>query len=267
MSDDIFERFKNCAVEVLSVDADKVTTEAASPTTSTPTASTWSSWSWRSRRSSTSASTRPSSRASRPSRRRSTWCSAQALMSDRPIAVRRRVAVTGLGVVVRVRHRHGRLLGRPARRAARGPAPRPRLRSGARTSPTPRRPGGPTASRSSRWPPRPRRWTQSGLTRPATRSGSGVIVGTGIGGLHTIEEQTIVRYEKGPRRVSPFLDADDDGATPPPPRSRCATGSRARARTSSPPARPAPTRSANAARLIASRPLRPRSSPAAPRPP
>jgi 3-oxoacyl-[acyl-carrier-protein] synthase II len=33
----------------------------------------------------------------------------------------------------------------------------------------------------------------------------GVIIGTGIGGLHTIEEQTIVRYEKGPRRVSPFM--------------------------------------------------------------
>ena len=33
----------------------------------------------------------------------------------------------------------------------------------------------------------------------------GVIVGTGIGGLQTIEDQTIVRYEKGPRRVSPFL--------------------------------------------------------------
>jgi 3-oxoacyl-[acyl-carrier-protein] synthase II len=33
----------------------------------------------------------------------------------------------------------------------------------------------------------------------------GVIIGTGIGGLHTIEEQTIVRKEKGPRRVSPFL--------------------------------------------------------------
>jgi 3-oxoacyl-[acyl-carrier-protein] synthase II len=33
----------------------------------------------------------------------------------------------------------------------------------------------------------------------------GVIIGTGIGGLYTIEEQTIVRYEKGTRRVSPFL--------------------------------------------------------------
>lgn len=34
---------------------------------------------------------------------------------------------------------------------------------------------------------------------------SGVIIGTGIGGLATIEEQTIIRHEKGPRRVSPFL--------------------------------------------------------------
>lgn len=33
----------------------------------------------------------------------------------------------------------------------------------------------------------------------------GVIIGTGIGGLHTIEEQTILRKEKGARRVSPFL--------------------------------------------------------------
>jgi 3-oxoacyl-[acyl-carrier-protein] synthase II len=33
----------------------------------------------------------------------------------------------------------------------------------------------------------------------------GVIVGTGIGGLHTIEEQTLVGRDKGPRRVSPFM--------------------------------------------------------------
>jgi 3-oxoacyl-[acyl-carrier-protein] synthase II len=33
----------------------------------------------------------------------------------------------------------------------------------------------------------------------------GVIVGTGIGGLSTIEEEHIVLREKGPRRVSPFL--------------------------------------------------------------
>lgn len=33
----------------------------------------------------------------------------------------------------------------------------------------------------------------------------GVLVGTGIGGLTTLEEQVIVRHEKGERRVSPFL--------------------------------------------------------------
>ena len=34
---------------------------------------------------------------------------------------------------------------------------------------------------------------------------TGVVVGTGVGGLHTLEEQVIVRVEKGERRVSPFL--------------------------------------------------------------
>lgn len=33
----------------------------------------------------------------------------------------------------------------------------------------------------------------------------GVFLGTGIGGLNTLEEQIIRRYEKGERRVSPFL--------------------------------------------------------------
>jgi 3-oxoacyl-[acyl-carrier-protein] synthase II len=33
----------------------------------------------------------------------------------------------------------------------------------------------------------------------------GTIFGTGIGGLRTLEEQVIVRFEKGERRVSPFL--------------------------------------------------------------
>ncbi|MCX7619928.1 MAG: beta-ketoacyl-ACP synthase II [Acidimicrobiales bacterium] len=40
---------------------------------------------------------------------------------------------------------------------------------------------------------------------PAEPVRFGVIIGTGIGGLNTLEEQTIVRHEKGPRRVSPFL--------------------------------------------------------------
>ena len=34
---------------------------------------------------------------------------------------------------------------------------------------------------------------------------SGVLIGTGIGGLHTTEEQVQVYHEKGPRRVSPFF--------------------------------------------------------------
>ena len=33
----------------------------------------------------------------------------------------------------------------------------------------------------------------------------GVLIGTGIGGLATLEEQIIIRHEKGERRVSPFL--------------------------------------------------------------
>jgi 3-oxoacyl-[acyl-carrier-protein] synthase II len=33
----------------------------------------------------------------------------------------------------------------------------------------------------------------------------GVIVGTGVGGLHTLEDQVVAFHEKGPRRVSPFL--------------------------------------------------------------
>jgi 3-oxoacyl-[acyl-carrier-protein] synthase II len=34
---------------------------------------------------------------------------------------------------------------------------------------------------------------------------SGVIIATGVGGLITLEEQILVRAEKGPKRVSPFL--------------------------------------------------------------
>lgn len=40
---------------------------------------------------------------------------------------------------------------------------------------------------------------------PYDRSRIGSIFGTGIGGLRTLEEQVIVRVEKGERRVSPFL--------------------------------------------------------------
>ena len=45
---------------------------------------------------------------------------------------------------------------------------------------------------------------QSG-TLPYEPASIGTIFGTGIGGLRTLEEQVIVRVEKGERRVSPFL--------------------------------------------------------------
>lgn len=45
---------------------------------------------------------------------------------------------------------------------------------------------------------------QSGIL-PYDPSRIGTIFGTGIGGLRTLEEQVIVRVEKGERRVSPFL--------------------------------------------------------------
>jgi 3-oxoacyl-[acyl-carrier-protein] synthase II len=35
--------------------------------------------------------------------------------------------------------------------------------------------------------------------------GRGVLIGTGIGGIATLEEQIVVHHEKGPRKVSPFL--------------------------------------------------------------
>ena len=34
---------------------------------------------------------------------------------------------------------------------------------------------------------------------------AGVVLGTGVGGLHTLEDQIVLRHEKGGKRVSPFL--------------------------------------------------------------
>lgn len=34
---------------------------------------------------------------------------------------------------------------------------------------------------------------------------SGVFIATGVGGLHTLEDQIVIRHEKGPGRVTPFL--------------------------------------------------------------
>ncbi len=49
-------------------------------------------------------------------------------------------------------------------------------------------------------------WTDAGLENvPLDRDEIGVLVGSGIGGIRTIEEQLRVLDQKGPRRVSPFL--------------------------------------------------------------
>ncbi len=49
-------------------------------------------------------------------------------------------------------------------------------------------------------------WSDSGLNNVnLNKDEVGVLVGSGIGGIQTIEEQLKVLAEKGPRRVSPFL--------------------------------------------------------------
>lgn len=50
-------------------------------------------------------------------------------------------------------------------------------------------------------------WENSGLEKAPglNRDDAGIIIGSGIGGIKTIEEQLAVLKEKGPRRVSPFL--------------------------------------------------------------
>lgn len=49
-------------------------------------------------------------------------------------------------------------------------------------------------------------WSDSGLANVnLNKDEVGVLVGSGIGGIQTIEEQLKVLAEKGPRRVSPFL--------------------------------------------------------------
>lgn len=50
-------------------------------------------------------------------------------------------------------------------------------------------------------------WDDSGLEKETglNRDDAGVMIGSGIGGINTVEEQLAVLKEKGPRRVSPFL--------------------------------------------------------------
>ncbi len=102
-----------------------------------------------------------------------------------------------------LRDRQGRLLRRPERARARGRAPgaglRPlalvrRQRSCAGSTPSPSSP-----SRRPTW-----RFADAGQVDvdPAL---AGVQIGTGVGGLTTMETQIGVLLDKGPRRVSPFL--------------------------------------------------------------
>ena len=69
-----------------------------------------------------------------------------------------------------------------------------------------RRSSGPTRSSSTRWPPRSRRTAQAGLSQGAIDPNRfGVIIGSGIGGITTLEAQHTVLMNKGPGRVSPFF--------------------------------------------------------------
>ena len=116
------------------------------------------------------------------------------------------VAVTGLGVVAPCgigKEAFWRACSAPVSAGGRASDDR-RLGPVARTTTRPRTPAGPTASSSSRSPPPPRR-----SSRPASSAADpariGTIFGTGVGGIHTLEEQIQIRLEKGERRVSPFL--------------------------------------------------------------
>jgi 3-oxoacyl-[acyl-carrier-protein] synthase II len=73
---------------------------------------------------------------------------------------------------------------------------------------TARRRSGWTDSPSSRSPPRPEAVRQAGIdgeNGALDRDRVGVIIGSGIGGIATFEEQTKVMIKRGPRRISPFF--------------------------------------------------------------
>ena len=63
-----------------------------------------------------------------------------------------------------------------------------------------------TSSSSMAWRPPGRRWRMpAGSPRTRKRCRTGVLIGSGIGGLPSIEATSILVHEKGPRRVSPFF--------------------------------------------------------------
>ena len=89
-----------------------------------------------------------------------------------------------------------------------------------------------------------RRRRRRARRRSEEQERTGVLIGSGIGGIGGIYEASITLHEKGPRRIRPFFipgPPDQSGlrAT-----SRSATASRARTIRWSPPARPARTPSA-----------------------
>ena len=116
----------------------------------------------------------------------------------------RRVVVTGVGVVSAVGIGAEAFWAGPARPGPGGQDPGD---PGLGPRPLVRRAQGRPAGRPLR--PARRRRRRPG-PRPVGRPGGdpdriGVLVGTGIGGLHTLEDQVEVHREPGPRRVSPFL--------------------------------------------------------------
>ena len=114
----------------------------------------------------------------------------------------RRVAVTGIGVVAPAG------IGKDAFwRGLLSPAPNG-FRQVDDWDPTPYFDNPKEARRSdrvsqSRWQPQPRHSNRPGRSRPTGPTGT--FVGTGVGGIGTLEEQIEVRLSKGERRVSPFL--------------------------------------------------------------
>jgi 3-oxoacyl-[acyl-carrier-protein] synthase II len=116
---------------------------------------------------------------------------------------RRRVAITGLGVVASC----GTGVDAFWEGLLRAPRPGPRIVEGFDPSPYF---DNPKEAR------RADRFTQFALAAAdqamrqageptADPERRGVFVGTGVGGIHTLEDQIITRHEKGERRVSPFL--------------------------------------------------------------
>ena len=102
-----------------------------------------------------------------------------------------------------LRHRERRILRRALRPGAGGRAPRARLRPERPCFDVKRR-AEPTASQQFSVASAQMALDDAGelAVDPAR---AGVIFGTGVGGLETLQEQITVLVEKGPRRVSPFL--------------------------------------------------------------